>query len=156
MTAIYPQSQPSVMSTTSHGSRKSSWETDDTDTARGTYGKNAGSMNDTTQPLNGSASRTLKSTILTCIRVVGLSIIASVCLMVVCSVLFVVGYGLWAEIRGVSFGKHITRTSINIEVLEVMCRAIREELPGKVIEFADVCGDIWADEGQDSTAALVR
>jgi hypothetical protein len=141
-----------VMSTTLHGVGKSSWNTG---VEMSSFAEDAETLDDMTQPLNGSPTRPLRSKILYTPEVNGVSIVAFVIALIMCGALFAFCYGLWMTIYAILYGQNVPRISVDFKALEDLCRAIRDELPGRVMEFSGACGDIWADENRNLTGPLV-
>jgi hypothetical protein len=140
------------MFTTPHETEKSSWVTD---VEMSSFAEDAETLDDTTQLLNGSPPRSLGSKTLYNLQVIGISIVALIIALSICGTIFAFCYGLWIIIHAILYGQHIPTTTVEVKALEDLCRAIREELPRRVMEFAGACGEVWADENRNSTGPLV-
>lgn len=141
-----------VMSTTPYELGKFDW---DTDVEMSSFAEDAETLDDMTQPLNRSPTRPLRSKILYSPQVMGISIVAFVIALTMCGDLFDFCYGLWMTIHAILYSQNIPRVLVELKALEDLCRAIREELPGRVMEFAGACGDVWANENRNLTGLLV-
>jgi hypothetical protein len=100
------------MSTTPHDAAKNSF---DADVEMYAFEDYIESVDNTTQPLNGGPSPTLRSEILFWLKKIGLYILGILELVVFCGIIFIFSYGLWKEISYLIYYEHIPKTLVEIK-----------------------------------------